>query len=148
MREDEPVADPNLDVVERLFAAFDRRDADAMTAVMDPEVRFEPASLRIVAREPYVGHAGIRRYLDDLADTWTEFRVRIGRLQTRGDVVLAHGRVYARTTDPPFVADTEIAFLWRVRDGLITWGRTLPDPAEGEVELERAAAPAPPATSG
>ena len=129
------VSDSNVAVVEQLFAAFERRDADAIVAQLDPEAVFEPASMEIVARAPYTGHAGMRRYLADLAMTWEEFRVSIHEYRAVGDRVLALGRVYARARSPSFIADNEIAFVWRLRDGRIVHGKTVPDPDEAEREL-------------
>jgi ketosteroid isomerase-like protein len=138
LRGSDPAADPNIAVVEQLFDAFARRDADAMVAVMAEDVVFEPASSELAAREPYEGHSGMRGYLADLARTWAEFRVTIHEYQGVGERVLAHGRVYARSASPAFISDTEIAFVWWVRDGRIAHGRTYTDPHEAEAELRRA----------
>jgi ketosteroid isomerase-like protein len=129
------MSDSNVAVVEQLFAAFARRDADAMVALLDPEAVFEPASTEIVARETYAGHAGMRRYLADVAATWEEFRVSIHEYRAVGDRVLARGRVYARARSPAFIADNEIDFVWHLRDGLIVRGGTVLDPHEAEREL-------------
>ena len=130
--------DPNVAIVERLFDAFERRDADAMVAVMAEDVVFEPASSELETREPYDGHAGMRRYLADLARTWAEFRVTIHEYEAAGERVLVRGRVYARSAIPAFITDSEIAFIWRVRDGRIVHGRTYTDPNDAEADLRRA----------
>ncbi len=52
LRGSDPAADPNVAVVEQLFDAFARRDADAMVAVMAEDVVFESASSELAAREP------------------------------------------------------------------------------------------------
>jgi ketosteroid isomerase-like protein len=129
------MTDPNVRVVEQLFAAFERRDGDAVVALLHPDAVFEPASTDVVVREPYTGHSGMRRYLADLAETWEEFRVSIHEYRVAGDRVLARGRAYARSRSPAFIADYEIAFVWRLRDGLIAHGRTVLDPYEAETEL-------------
>jgi ketosteroid isomerase-like protein len=128
---------PHVAIVRRLFDAFDRRDADAMVEVMAEDVVFEPASSEREAREPYDGHAGMRRYLADLARTWAEFRVTIHEYEAAGERVLVRGRVYARSVSPAFISDSEIAFIWRVRDGLVVHGRTYTDPDEAEADLRR-----------
>jgi ketosteroid isomerase-like protein len=121
-----------------MFEAFARRDADAMVELMHEDVVFEPVSTELAAREPYTGHDGMRRYLADLARTWAEFRVTIHEYSAAGDGVLAHGRVYSRSASPAFIADSEIAFVWRLRDGRIVRGHTYTDPHEAEGELRRA----------
>jgi ketosteroid isomerase-like protein len=130
-------ADSNVAVVEHLFEAFARRDADGMVEVMAADVLFEPASSELASREPYEGHRGMRRYLADLARTWAEFRVTIHGYHGAGDRVLARGRVYARSASPAFIADSEIAFVWSVHDGRIVHGRTFTDLQDAETELLR-----------
>ena len=109
-----------------------------MIEVMAEDVVFEPASSELAAREPYEGHFGMRQYLADVARTWAEFRVTIHEYSAVGDRVLASGRVYARSASPAFIADSEIAFVWRLRDGRIVRGHTYTDPHEAEGELRRA----------
>jgi ketosteroid isomerase-like protein len=137
LRGSDAAAEANVAVVERLFDAFTRRDGDGMVEVMAEEVVFEPASSELASREPYEGHAGMHRYLADLARTWAEFRVTIHEYRGTGERVLARGRVYARSANPAFIADSEIAFVWRVRDGRIVHGRTYTDPHDAEAELRR-----------
>jgi ketosteroid isomerase-like protein len=137
LRGSDPAADPNVAVVEQLFDAFSRRDADGMIEVMAEDVVFESASSELAAREPYEGHSGIRGYLGDLARTWAEFRVTIHEYSGAGERVLARGRVYARSASPAFISDSELAFIWRVRDGRIVQGRTYTDPHDAEAELRR-----------
>lgn len=105
---------------------------------MHEDVVFEPVSTELAPREPYTGLAGMRRYLADLARTWAEFRVTIHEYAAEGDRVLARGRVYARSASPAFIADSEIAFVWRLQDGRIVHGRTHADPHEAEAELRAA----------
>ena len=137
LRGSDAAADPNVAVVEQLFDAFARRDGDDMVEVMAEDIVFEPASSELAAREPYEGHQGMRAYLADLARTWAEFRVTIHEYRGVGERVLALGRVYARSASPAFITDSEIAFVWRVRDGRIVHGRTYTDPHDAEAELRR-----------
>lgn len=130
--------EPNVAIVEQLFDAFARRDADAMAELVAPDSMFEPASTELADRGPYAGRDGIRRYVADLTRTWAEFRVTIHEYRSMGDHVLALGRVYARSASPAFIADNEIAFVWRVRDGLVVHGRTYTDPHDAEAELSAA----------
>ena len=126
---------PNTSVVEALFDAFARRDGDGMAELMTEDAVFEPVSTEQAEREPYHGRDGIRRYLGDLARTWAEFRVTIHEYRGAGDRVLAIGRAYARSANPAFISDSEIAFVWQLRDGLVVHGRTYTDPHEAEAEL-------------
>jgi ketosteroid isomerase-like protein len=129
----------NVAVVEALFDAFARRDPEAMIELMSEDVVFEPASTEQATREPYRGHEGIHRYLRDLTRTWAEFRVTIHEYRGAGDRVLAVGRVYARSNSPVFISDSEISFVWWLRDGRIVHGRTYTDPHEADAALRASA---------
>jgi ketosteroid isomerase-like protein len=110
-----------------------------MVALLHDDLVFEPASTELAPREPYTGPDGMRQYLADLAGTWEEFRVTIHEYRAEGERVFARGRVYARSASPAFIADSEIAFVWRVQDGRIVHGRTHTDPHEADAELRAAA---------
>jgi len=109
-----------------------------MVELMHEDVVFEPVSTELATREPYTGRDGMRRYLADLTRTWAEFRVTIHEYSAVGDGVLARGRVYSRSASPAFIADNEIAFVWRLRDGGIVHGRAYTDPHEAEADLRAA----------
>ena len=113
----------NVEIVRGAFAAFETRDADALVALCSPEVVFEPVTARIAAGgEPYRGHEGMRRYLDDVARVWQELRPAPDRYREAPDgVVVATGRVYAWGVGR--VIDAPAGWFWRLRDGLIVYGR-------------------------
>jgi ketosteroid isomerase-like protein len=109
--------------VRAAFAAFGRRDADALTALCAADVVFEPVTARLTADgEPYRGHDGLRRYLADVARVWQELRPEpTAYFEQPGGVVVATGRIYAWGVGR--VIDSPAGWLWRVRDGEIVYGR-------------------------
>ncbi len=56
--------------------AFNDRDADALVALAHPRIVFRPSSL-VGSRETYIGHAGLRRWLDAFAAAGMEFQLQI-----------------------------------------------------------------------
>ena len=70
----------------------------------------------------------MRAYLAEVERDWEQFDIAVAELREAWPYVVALGRVYARSGG--FVADNPIAFVWEVRQGLITWGRTFTDRAE------------------
>jgi ketosteroid isomerase-like protein len=63
----------------RLFAeAITRGDAKAAVAVCHPRIEFD--SMLDISGRLYTGHQGIRRYLDDVASAWDEWRVEVERI--------------------------------------------------------------------
>jgi ketosteroid isomerase-like protein len=92
------VAESNVDIVNRLFEAFARRDAKAIAELFDDEARFEPLSTSVAERRPYIGPEGVRRYMEDLGAAWDRFQVTISEVREDGDHVVALGRIYAAGT--------------------------------------------------
>jgi ketosteroid isomerase-like protein len=84
-------------VVERLFDAFSRRAlADALW-LMDPEIVFEPMTATVTQDgEPYRGHEGIERYMQDVHTHWQELTLRPGRIRVAGDAAVVLGTVSGR----------------------------------------------------
>jgi ketosteroid isomerase-like protein len=124
------VAASNVDIVKRAFAAFERRDADALLAVCRPDIVFEPVTARIAAGgQPYRGHASMCRYLDDVARVWQELRPVPDTFYERdGGIVVATGRVYAWGAGR--VVDAPAGWLWRIQGGKLAYGRVF-DTAAG-----------------
>jgi ketosteroid isomerase-like protein len=111
----------NVEVVTRLLAAFSRRDAEEMVALLDPEMLFEPAPTAARPHRTYVGHAGMRDYLRDVGETWERLEVTIQEYRQAGDYVLVFGRIYAAAAGS--VADDPATFVWRLDEGRVVWGK-------------------------
>lgn len=95
--------------------AFNRRDADALVALADPEIEFSPTSL-VGARHTYHGHDGLRRWVRELKQALIEHQVRVREVRVLDDirfVVLSEVLLEGDTVSPS-------AMLARVSaDGLI-----------------------------
>jgi ketosteroid isomerase-like protein len=117
------VATTNVDIVQQAFAAFEHRDPALILAVCGKDVLFEPVTAQIAAAgEPYRGHAGMRRYMEDVARVWQELRPEPDTFhELDGGVVVVTGRVYAWGAGR--VVDSPAGWLWRIEDGLIVYGR-------------------------
>jgi SnoaL-like domain len=68
----------------RFADAFNRRDADGMVALSDPEIRFYPTVLVGAIRE-YRGHDGLRRWLADLDKIGARHLVRVREVRQLDD---------------------------------------------------------------
>jgi ketosteroid isomerase-like protein len=134
------VATSNVDIVRQAFAAFERRDPELILAVCSKDVLFEPFTAQIAAAgEPYRGHAGMRRYMEDVARIWQELRPAPDTFHEReGGIVVATGRVYAWGAGR--VVDSPAGWLWRVEDGLLVYGRVF-QTATGALEAAGIAPP-------
>ena len=114
-------AERNLRVVRKLFDAFAARDVTRTTQLVDRGVMIEPLSTPVQRRTPYLGVAGLRRYLQDLDETWQRFEISVEELRADGDYVVAAGRIYAQQQN--LIADDPAGFAFKLRDGKVVWAK-------------------------
>jgi ketosteroid isomerase-like protein len=101
----------------RLFAeAINNRDPEAAVAVSHPEIEF--LSVLAVSGRAYRGHDGIRRYFEDVASAWAEWRVELHRIAPAPD-----GRVaivmtmHFRGKESGAALSASSAHVWTLKDG-------------------------------
>ena len=121
----------NIVLVRSLYEAFEVRDLDALVALVGTEMEFFPqVTASMVKRsEPYRGHEGMRRYFEDAARVWVHLEIIPHEYRDLGDRVLVFGRVYARG-EGGYIADSPAAWLWRIENDLIVWGRVFTSRAD------------------
>ena len=101
-----------------------RRGTDAMNrgeldieAMTHPEVVFEP--LRSLTEGAFVGHEGMRRFVDDTADMFELFTATYPDIRDLGDIVLAIGSIRMRAKVSGVETDVPSAVVAEFRDGLV-----------------------------
>lgn len=98
----------------RFIDGFNRRDADALVALVHPELEFLPTVL-VGARAVYRGRDGLRRWVEDLIASGASHTVRVREVREIGPdrfVVLTEVLIGGEVTSPS-------AMLATTRDGLI-----------------------------
>jgi ketosteroid isomerase-like protein len=127
-------------LVERLFNAFNRRDADSIVALCSEDMEFLAVTGEEIGREaPYRGREGLREYLADVERVWEELLITPSTVESRGGLLLVCGRVYLRSRELG-IRDMPAAWIWRVRDGLFDRGEVFADPALAIAHFDRAPA--------
>jgi ketosteroid isomerase-like protein len=120
-------------MVTSLYQAFNRRDVEAVIGLCHPEIEFLPVTAQFANRsEPYLGHDGMRRYFADVEETWDELKVTPSTFHEeigRGSELLVIGRVVARSKERG-LRDMPVAWVWRLDEGLVSYGRVYEDPQE------------------
>jgi ketosteroid isomerase-like protein len=109
------------EIVARLFGAFGRRElsGEEVLELLHPEVVFVPMTAQVTqAGEPYRGHAGIRRYEEDLAEHWSELRIELTQIRAAGDAVVALGLVSGCGAAGSF-ADQPATWVIKFKSGLV-----------------------------
>jgi ketosteroid isomerase-like protein len=129
--------------IERLFDAFNRRDADEIVELCDEEMEFFAVTAEEVGRNtPYTGKEGLSDYLSDVATVWEELLITPKQVEQRGDSLLVQGRVYLRSRALG-IRDMPTAWIWDLRDGRFIRGRVFIDPEEAVRQFGLEARPAP-----
>ena len=116
--------DPLVDTTRQLFERFSRRDIAGLLELCDDDLEFLPVTAMVTGEgEPYRGHAGIIRYMADVARVWEELTVEPLEFHRAGDdTVVTVGRVYAWGVGR--VIDAPVGWLWRFGpDGRAVYGR-------------------------
>jgi ketosteroid isomerase-like protein len=117
-----------IEVTRRGYRAFDRRDADALAALMHPEAEVH-AVTGIVAHqsEPYVGRRGLEDYVRDVELVWDELALQPQEFTAlAGERVLVSGRVVVKRGGTRL--DIPTAWLWEFDGELVRTVRILSDP--------------------
>ena len=125
----------DIEVVKATFAAFAARDLDAVLALAAPDIEFSAVTGEHAGRtDPYRGHDGLRQYFRDVASVWEELRLTPREFRAHGDLVLVTGKVAARSRSRTVSGST--GWIWRVRDGKVTYVRVYASAADAVAALE------------
>jgi ketosteroid isomerase-like protein len=106
----------NVAVVERVWAAFNRRDADEATELVSPDFSFR-SEFGAFSGRGYEGRAGFRQYFRDMAETWSAFRMELDEVVKRGDVVIVTYREHAIGRTSGVEVEARGCEVWHFRDG-------------------------------
>ena len=109
----------NVEVVRRAFETFNARDADRHVSLWDPDCVFLPFRAQLEGIT-YRGHQGIRRFVRDMDEDWTEFRIDPLEFHQRDERVVVIGRVSALGRGTNVNVEYVAGFVAELRHGLIT----------------------------
>jgi ketosteroid isomerase-like protein len=127
-----------VEVIKRAYKAFAARDLDELTQLAAADVEVSTMTGALAGREhPYRGHAGLAKYLDDVAETWDEIELLPHEFQPLEDgrfLVFGRARAWRRNS---FI-DAPNAWMWRLRSGLVSEVRILADPETARLLLHGA----------
>jgi hypothetical protein len=81
-------------IAHRFIDAFNRRDAESLVALSDPEIEFHP-TLLVGGRRVYHGHDGLRRWVSELGVATVQHQVRVREVRAlEADRLLVLSEVY------------------------------------------------------
>ncbi|HKO39491.1 MAG TPA: SpoIIE family protein phosphatase [Solirubrobacterales bacterium] len=136
----EPAPETEREKVERLYEAFNRRDAEAIRELCDERMGFFPiGTAEEIGRDaPYTGPEGLHEYLNDVERAWDELKITPKVVERHGNSLLVRGRAYARSRALG-IRDMPVAWLWDLADGKFTRGEVFRDPEEAVRRLSASA---------
>jgi ketosteroid isomerase-like protein len=90
----------NVEAFNRAVDAINRRDVEALLEELDPDVEWYSAILMGMGGNEtvYRRHEGIRDFVRDLYETFSEFPAEYSEIRDLGDRLVAIGRIRARGT--------------------------------------------------
>jgi len=119
----------SVEPVRGFAAAITRCDPDAAVAVCDPEVEF--LSVLAVDGRAYVGHDGIRQYLEDVTSAWEEWRVEVHRLAAVPDGrVVIEMTMHARGKGSEAPISVFAAHIWTLRNAKLLRNQPFREPEQ------------------
>jgi uncharacterized protein len=109
----------NVEIVRSVYAAFARRDLDAIVAVIAPDAQLLGGPTAQVAgnEEPYRGAEGLKRYFADVAGVWDQLSAYPEDFRAATGSVVVFGRLVSTAGDTE--VSRNVIWTWRLRDGLI-----------------------------
>jgi ketosteroid isomerase-like protein len=110
------VSQENVDTVYRLYEASRRRDKEACVRESAADVEIV-SYLMGVEGTVYRGHAGLRRYLDDLFSVFPDWHPQILRTSEHGNMVLAEIRMAGRGASSGLAIEQTVWQATRFNDG-------------------------------
>ena len=118
----------NVELACRTYDAVNRRDLDALLALMDDDV--EAVSRLAPVEGPYQGHDGIRRWWGNQFDAFPDFTIEVGEVRDLGELTLAPLRTRGHGAGSDAPIDTSIWQVGRWRRGKCVWWRIFDTRAE------------------
>ena len=111
----------NVELVRRLWSAFERGGMDAVYEIADPDVEWQPYGGGGVV---YKGHEGLREYTEERSARGEQTDARLYSAFAKGDYVVARGEV--RIQGEHGMVTMQPGWLYEFRDGRLIRFRGFP----------------------
>ena len=122
----------NVETFKRGSDAANRRDAEDLLAVLDPEVEWHPAMAAVLEGEAkvYRGHEGVRAWLRDQEEAFAESRIDYSEIRALGERIVAIGRLRTRGKESGAELESPVGWVVEFKDGKVINAKAYLDPAE------------------
>ena len=113
------VSDQNVQIARRTFEAIRARDIDGLVELYDPDIEFEPLTGMQVEIGGYRGHAGVRRYFEEITHVWEVMLPHADDVRGVDDQVVILGGCAVRGRGSGAISDNPMAWVLTLRDGKV-----------------------------
>jgi ketosteroid isomerase-like protein len=103
----------NVELARRIYDAVNRRDLDALLAVTDDDA--ELISILVSVEGGYHGHAGFRRWWENVFDNFPDYTIEVGEVRDLGNLTMASIRLrgHGSVSDAPIDQPLSQIIQWR-----------------------------------
>jgi uncharacterized protein len=124
------MSEQNVQAFKRGTDAANRRDIEALLAVVDRDVEWHPAMAALLGGEgtTYRGHEGVRDWLRDQEEAFAESRIDYSEIRDLGERVVAIGRLRARGKASGAEIESPVAWVAQFKNGKAIHVRAYLDP--------------------
>ena len=123
-----------IDIGRRAMEAIAAHDIEGFLEFVHPEVTFQSLILEAEATT-YHGHAGVRRWWDDVREVFPDWHVSWGDMTSHGDRFLVRIRVRGQGAASGVAVEQPMWQAVQVRDGKIVWWTLYRDEAEARAAV-------------
>jgi ketosteroid isomerase-like protein len=123
------MSEENVEVVRQAFDAWNRGDHDALLRRWGEDAEFYPLRAQLEGRA-YRGPDGLREFIDELANEWTDVRFEVDEIREAGEQMVGSGRFRARGQASGVDINVPLGVVGVVRSGRIGYARFFSDPSE------------------
>ena len=111
----------NMEVVQRLYELFERRDVEAMF----PELAAPDIELRVPALYPdmpsvFRGREGVEEWIAMVDEVWAEWRFEPERYLDAGSTVVVLARLIGEARTSGVHLERDVAHVWTLKEGRVT----------------------------
>ena len=113
------MSDADVELITRMYRAWNSGDMAALIDVFDAEVEVHPALGAFLASTVYRGHEGVAAWYEETYEPWAELHAEPERFIDAGERTVVVAALRARVPGGQVDVEGEIAQVVTVRDGKI-----------------------------
>jgi ketosteroid isomerase-like protein len=113
------MSDADVELITRMYRAWNSGDMEALIDVFDAEVEVRPALGAFLASTVYRGHEGVAAWYQETYEPWAELHAEPKRFIDVGERTVVVAALRARVPGGHVDVEAELAQVVSVRDGKI-----------------------------